>query len=138
MRPFGVLLLATIYSTIRADFHAPLYTLDLDLPPQQRWRNIMEDQVDLHGGYEYSFKSVVDFTQTILPLATWTKYDEALTLAARRAVGSEQEAEIDGIMAVAKQRKMPVLKSQAKPYKLHAKYFVHALGLTTHVAIRRS
>ena len=81
MRHLGPLLAALLASACwgaaAADFEAPIYTLDLDLPPEHRWKEAMLGQIERHG-WEYSFKPVLDYIDTVVPPSVWAEHEMEL------------------------------------------------------------
>merc|ERR1712086_1132557 len=89
----------------------------------------MQNHMDLHGGYEYSFKPLIDFTTTILPAQTWSKYDKAMTLAALPILGEETNAEVDGIMEACRERNITILKSQLMMFQIFYEVIMQCTGV---------
>lgn len=104
MRHLGPLLAALLASACwgaaAADFEAPIYTLDLDLPPEHRWKEAMLGQIERHG-WEYSFKPVLDYIDTVVPPSVWAEHEMELRAIAEPIIGAEAAAELQGIHSLA-------------------------------------
>ena len=83
-----------------ADFDAPVYTLDLDLPPEERWKESMLGQINRHG-WEYSFKPALDYIDTVVPPSLWAEHEMELRAIAEPIIGTEATAELRGIQQLA-------------------------------------
>ena len=100
--PLLALALATAAALGHAtsDFPAPVYTIDLDLPPEQRWHEAVTGQITKHG-WEYSFKPVLDYIDTVVPPTLWSEHEMALRKIAEPIIGDEATAELRGIQSAA-------------------------------------
>ena len=82
------------------DFAAPVYALDLDLPPEERWKESLLGQIKQHG-WEYSFKPALDYIDTVVPPSLWAEHEMELRAIAEPIIGAEAAAELKGIQTLA-------------------------------------
>jgi len=111
-----------------ADFEAPRYTLDLDLPPQQRWKAMCLAQIRTHG-WENAFGPVFKFINTVVPADTWVKYDAALQAVAIPVVGSEMTNELRGIQAAALEIGQKVQLSELLFFQIFYEILMQCTGI---------
>jgi hypothetical protein len=92
--------LAALAAPALADFQAPVYTVDLDRPPEKRWEEAVLGQVHMHG-WDQSFKPVLDYIDTVVPPTLWAEHEMELRKIAEPIIGEEATAELRGIAASA-------------------------------------
>jgi hypothetical protein len=85
---------------VAGDFDAPVYTLDLDLPPEERWKESLLGQIQQHG-WEYSFKPALDYIDTVVPPSLWADHEMELRAIAEPIIGAEAASELKGIQTLA-------------------------------------
>eukprot|EP00658_Telonema_sp_P-2_P077404 TRINITY_DN6997_c0_g2_i3.p1 TRINITY_DN6997_c0_g2~~TRINITY_DN6997_c0_g2_i3.p1 ORF type:complete len:460 (-),score=105.78 TRINITY_DN6997_c0_g2_i3:83-1315(-) len=128
-RSMTLLPLLPLLATALADMPAPEYTLDLDLPPSQRWQHIMRSQMSLHGGYNHTFGPLVEFAQHIIPAETWRKYDLELQAAALPFVGDEVTEELSGIQILARELGYEVQLSLLQWFQIFYELMMQCTGV---------
>ena len=92
--------LAALAAPALADFQAPVYTVDLDRPPEKRWEEAVLGQVHMHG-WDQSFKPVLDYIDTVVPPSVWAEHEMELRAIAEPIIGAEAAAELQGIHSLA-------------------------------------
>lgn len=100
VRRVHLIAVALVISAASADFAAPVYTLDLDAPPEERWGQMALAQVKLHG-WEHSYKPVLDFINGIVSAEMWQKFNTTLTAIGAPIIGEEFVRELNGIQRAA-------------------------------------
>jgi hypothetical protein len=119
---------AALIHTARADFAAPKYVIDLARPPEDRWTEVMEAQLALHG-WEHTFGPVLDYIAAIVPTEDWIRYDLELQLVAEPIVGEEMTRELRGIHRVAVQLGHRVTVSELLFFQIFYEILMQCTGV---------
>ena len=114
-----------------ADFAAPVYEINLDLPPEQRWRDAVLGQEKLHG-WEYSFKPVLDYIDTVVPPTLWAEHEMALRAVAEPIIGEEAAAELRGIQAAATEIGQNISLAELEFFQVFYEILMECTGILAH------
>ena len=84
-----------------ADFVAPRFTVDLDLPPRNRWTHIYEGFLQRHGGWAHTGAPVFSYLNNFGTPDEWAKRNATLVKAGMYVLGEEFVQESAGLIDVA-------------------------------------
>ena len=124
-----LLVVALLAGAAWGDITAPEYTIDLDLPAEQRWVQAMTTQMRLHGGYNHTFGPIIAFAESILPHEKWIQFDQELQLVAGPIVGEEFTSELRGIHSVATRLGHNVSLSQLQFFQIFYEIIMQCTGV---------
>ena len=94
-----LLLVACCASLAAADFSAPSYTVDLDLPAEKRWQAVARDILAKHG-WENSWKPLFEYLNNLIPLKDWKESDKLLLDVLYKRFPDDIKDEVRGLWEV--------------------------------------
>ena len=81
------------FDLTRCDFPAPRFSVDLDAPASTRWIPVLDEIVNLRGGWQHTGQAVFDYLATYGSPEQWHSWNETLTKVGLYVLGEETVTE---------------------------------------------